>query len=92
VLCKHIQVEGSDVELRRLALCAEPLTALAEQTQATYVPLSRAGELPDLIENASQVKTARGVDRPLWDNTWVLALIAGLLGVEWALRRRHHLL
>ena len=91
-LCKHIQVEGSDVELRRLALRAEPLIALAEQTQATYVPLSRAAELPDLIENASQVKTARGVDRPLWDKTWVLVLIAGLLGVEWALRRRHHLL
>lgn len=92
MLSKHIQVAGSDVELCSLALRVEPLMKLAEQTGATYVALDEAAGLPDLIENASQVKTTRGVDQPLWDKTWVMALIAVLLGVEWVLRRRHHLL
>jgi hypothetical protein len=70
----------------------EPLTTLAEKTHAAYVPFSDAAQIPDLIENASQIKTTRGVDQPLWDKTWVMGLIAVLLGIEWALRRRHHLL
>jgi hypothetical protein len=91
-LRKYIQVEGSDVELRSLALRAEPLIELAEQTGATYVPLAEAGGLPDLIKNASRVNPVRNPDRPLWDKTWVMVLIAGLLAVEWTLRRRNHLL
>jgi hypothetical protein len=92
-LIKRIQVEAWDIELRSLGQRVEPLRQLAEQTQAEYVPLDQAGGLPDLIENASQVMPPRrGLDRPLWDNGWVLALIATLLGVEWALRRRNHLL
>lgn len=91
-IVKHVLVESADVELRSLALGADALMKLAEQTRAKYVALAEAVDLPNLIENASQVKTTRGADRPLWDKTWVLALIAGLLGVEWALRRRNHLL
>jgi hypothetical protein len=91
-LAKHIHVEGSDIELRSLALRAEPLMTLAEQTGATYVPLADAGALPDLIENASQVRATRGTDQPLWDRAWLMALVAVLLGVEWTLRRRNHLL
>lgn len=91
-LVKHIQVEASDVELRSLGLRAEPLMKLAERSRAAYVRLDEAGKLCDLIQNASQVKTLRGTDRPLWDEAWVLALIVTLLGVEWTLRRRSHLL
>ncbi|MFQ5807315.1 MAG: hypothetical protein ACE5I3_12780 [Phycisphaerae bacterium] len=92
-LVKYIQVESSDVELRSLAARAEPLMKLAEQTGAQYFPLDEAGGLPDLIENASQVAPpTRGVDKSLWDKTWLLVLIATLLGVEWTLRRRNHLL
>jgi hypothetical protein len=91
-LRKHIQVEGSDVELRSLALRTKPLMELAEQTGATYVSLAEAGALPDLITNASRVNPVRNPDRPLWDKSWVMALIAVLLGVEWTLRRRNHLL
>jgi hypothetical protein len=85
-------VEGSDVELRSLGLRAESLLRLAKQTGAEYVPLAEAAGLPDRIENASQVRTTRGADEPLWDNGWVLGLIAALLAIEWGLRRRSHLL
>ena len=92
VLSKHIRVEPADVELRSLALRAEQLTRLADQTQAKYLPLAEAGSLPDLIANASQIRTTRGTDRPLWDNKWLVTLVAVLLGIEWALRRWSHLL
>ncbi len=92
-LVKRIQVDAPDVELRSLGLRAEPLLKLAELTRAAYVPLAEAASLPELIKNASQVTPPRrGVDQPLWDKGWVLALIAALLGIEWALRRRNHLL
>jgi len=91
-LSKYIQVEASDVELRRLALQKEDLTTLAEQTHGQYMPLAEAGALPDMIPNAGQVRTTRGGDRPLWDKGWVMGLIAALLGLEWGLRRRNHLL
>jgi hypothetical protein len=91
-LIKHLRVERSDVELRSLALRAEALMQLTEETGGEYLPLAEANRLPDLISSASQVKTARGTDQPLWDKAWVLAAIAALLAVEWVLRRRNHLL
>lgn len=91
-LVKHIHSRGSDVELRSLRLRSEPLIELSEQTGGTYSTLDEAADLADLIENASQVRTTRGVDDPLWDNVWVMSVVAILLGVEWALRRRNHLL
>jgi hypothetical protein len=28
------------------------------------------------------------LSKPLWDRIWVLALLCGIVGVEWTLRRR----
>lgn len=91
-LVKHLRVEGSDIELRTLRLQEEALKRLAQQTGGRYIPLDQASELPERIPDASHVRTTRGADRPLWDRAWVMLLVAMLLGVEWALRRRNHLL
>ena len=91
-LCRHVLAEPQDRELRTLGLRQETLMELAQHTGGEYCPLDEAGALPERIANASQVRSTRGVDRPLWDKGWVLALIAALLGVEWTLRRRNHLL
>ena len=66
--------------------------SLAEQTGGRYTPLAGAAELPDWIESAEQVKVTRAADTPLWDRGPILIILACLLAVEWALRRRHHLL
>ena len=92
MLIKHLDVETSDIEMRSLAMRADQLTELAERTGADYVPLAEADSLPDRIENATRVHPVRGSERALWDNGWSLGLIATLLGVEWFVRRRNHLL
>ena len=91
-LVKHVLVQQPDIELRSLRLRADRLAELAERTGGRYTPLEKAGELPNWIEAAEQVKVTRGSDTPLWDRGSVLIVVASLLVVEWALRRRHHLL
>ncbi len=91
-LVRHVQVQRSDAELQALALQRAPLEQLAQLTGGRYVPLAQAAALPDWIESASQTETIEGPRRELWDRTWLLALIGGLLATEWTLRRRNHLL
>jgi hypothetical protein len=91
-LVKHAQVQRPDVEMRTLRMRVEELSRLAQQTDGKYLPIAQARALPGEIRDASQSKTERGPRHALWDRTWVLGLIVGLLGVEWFVRRRNHLL
>ena len=91
-LVKHLTVHSHDVELRSLRMQRAALEKLATQTGGEYFSLAAASELPDKIPSAQEVKSTRLADRALWDNAWVMGLIAALLGVEWFLRRRNHLL
>lgn len=91
-LVRRLDVQPSDAEMRALRLNEHPLIGLSERTGGRYLALSEAGALPSQIENADQVRTTRGADRPLWDRSWVLLLLVAALAVEWTLRRRNHLL
>ena len=92
-LTRRMRVQQPDVEMRSLRLREELLTDLAVQTGGRYVPLRDAQQLPDLIPRAAERKPPQcAAAEPLWDRTWVLLAIAGLLSLEWALRRRNHLL
>lgn len=92
ILVKRFRVQRPDIEMRTLALRADALERLADLTGGTFLPLDEAAALPDQIRNARRVKVARGPAEPLWDRGWVLLLLVGVLGVEWTLRRRYHLL
>jgi len=92
VLTQQIRVRPRDLEMRELQLRAEPLRRLAAETGGEYVTLADAADLPDHIESATRVETTVGPVEPLWDRTWVLAVLTGLLALEWALRRRSYLL
>ena len=91
-LVRYFAAQRPDVEMRRLALAEEELKALAVHTGGRYVTLADASRLPTEIKSAAQTRVDRGPVRDLWDRTWLLLLLAALLGVEWALRRRNQLL
>ncbi len=91
-LVKRVRVHRSDLEMRGLRQKAELLKQIANETGAEYVALDEAGRLPDMIQKATQVKVTRGPDEDLWDTWWTLAALATLLCIEWAVRRRNHLL
>lgn len=91
-LTKRVLVQQPDYELRALRMREEVLRDLALQTGGEFLPLADAGSLPDLIKKASQTSRTPGPKQALWDRGWILAVLAGLLSIEWWLRRRNHLL
>lgn len=92
-LLKPLQVQPPDQELRSLRQQVELLEALAVETDGAYVPIAEARRVPELIEDGTVVRPATAGPRSeLWDRPWVLLVLAGLLSLEWTLRRRNHLL
>lgn len=91
-LVKHVRAEQPDLELRSLRARPEVLARLAEASGGQFFNLAEAEALPDRIESASQTHPVQGPRSALWDRSYTLALLAGLLGVEWTLRRRSFLL
>lgn len=64
------------------------LTSVTEQTEGTYLPLEEAASrLPDLLPDCSEPVVVDEQTRTLWDRRWLMYLMVGLLGLEWALRR-----
>ena len=64
------------------------LTSLADATGGEYLSLSDAAtRLPALLPDRTRTVTIDERLRALWDRTWVLALLVGLLGVEWLTRK-----
>jgi hypothetical protein len=92
-LVKRIHIFRPNLEMLTLRAQRETMRRLSEHTGGRSVEIGKAGEIPDWIPNATRRSApVRSVDRTLWDESWVLALLAGLLAVEWTLRRRNHLL
>lgn len=90
---KHFFVLASDLEWRVLRQRSEALAALsARSPPGRVLTIDQARNLPEEIQNAARESRPRGPEDPLWDNGYVLALIVGLLCVEWWVRRRSHLL
>ncbi|GMU84727.1 MAG: hypothetical protein AMXMBFR47_45960 [Planctomycetota bacterium] len=91
-LVKYFAIQRPEIELAVLKQQVDGLKGLAEATGGRYLPLADAGTLPEEIRNASIIRPLQGPRRSLWDSGWVLSLVAMLLGAEWFVRRRNHLL
>jgi uncharacterized membrane protein len=74
-------------EMARLAPAREPLQRLADSTGGRVLALDELGSLPDLLR-AIEVPVQETLSEPLWHSPVFFALILGLLGVEWLLRRK----
>ncbi len=91
-LRKYIRANRPDVEMRTLRLHEDVLRRLAEETGGRYLTLAEAERLPESIEKATEVTPIAGPKLELWDRGWLLFVLALLLGAEWFVRRRNHLL
>ena len=76
-----------DYEFQRFRLDRPFLEKLAAQTRGRYFSVGEVKELPERLTKAVHLEKST-VQRSWWDRVWLLALILGLLGVEWFLRRR----
>jgi hypothetical protein len=76
-----------DVEQQDVTRDEAMLRQIAETSGGLYVPEERADEL---WEKIALERTGRVVETEteLWQSGWWLALVMGLLGVEWWLRKK----
>jgi hypothetical protein len=86
----EFQVAVVNEELADTNMRLKNLQRIAQLTGGTCLSVRDLPKLTTLV-NAEPVTTTVRSERPLWDNGGVAALLVGLLGMEWILRRRHDL-
>lgn len=77
--------ELSDTNMRR-----DGLKRIAQLTGGSLLAPEEMAKLGSLLDAKPIITTVRS-ERPLWDSWLVAALLIGLLGTEWILRRRNDL-
>ena len=86
----EFQVAVVNEELADTDMRLAGLQRIARLTGGTTLGVRDLPKLESLV-NAEPLTTTVRSERPLWDNGLVAALLVGLLGMEWILRRRHDL-
>ena len=93
ILTHEVEVRESDREILKPQMDRKQLVTLARRSAGgTYSEINEAFALPERIPDRHETTTTRGHAEPLWDTGWMLAGLVGLLSLEWALRKRWHLL
>ena len=78
---------GVDVEMADPRVNVRVLEGIASATGGSVIEAADAGRLRTALAAAAVTPGASG-RRDLWHTGWAFALIIGLLGTEWLLRRR----
>jgi uncharacterized membrane protein len=86
----EFQVSDIRQELTDTDMRLENLQRIADLTGGATLGVQEFPKISSLVNGESLTTTVRS-ERPLWDHWLVILLLAGLLGAEWILRRRHDL-
>lgn len=84
-----ITVELPNLEFQDPRMDEGFLREVAESTGGRYYDLGELHELPDAIPDRRETVLVSSAPTALWDSPAVLALLAGLLIVEWFFRKRN---
>jgi hypothetical protein len=87
-------VEETTIEMRDPLVDMRRLTAIAQASRGKVLLPNQLGALlsDELVPRSGIVRSGETQRTDLWDRAWVLWVFAGLLGLEWLLRRRNLLL
>jgi hypothetical protein len=85
------RVESPQRELQKRAADRADLRLAAERTGGRVLELNHLAQLPGLIPPGDAVPLEQGSTVSLWNRFEPLVLLAGLLTLEWVLRRRWRL-
>jgi hypothetical protein len=89
---KQIVVRPSDIEMQNTAMNRAALSRLAAMSGGKYFDIDETDRLAGMIPDGSRTYVTRERPRPLWDNSYVLILLVGVLTIEWILRKKAKLL
>jgi hypothetical protein len=87
-------VEETTVEMRDPLVDMRRLTAIAQTSRGKVLLPYQLGALlsDELVPRSGIVRSGETHRTDLWDRAWILSVFAGLLGLEWLIRRRNLLL
>jgi len=89
----ELHVGRADLEYRQTRLDRGSLQLLASSSAGgQYLEIDQTDQLVSLIPTRTTSLVLSGQPTPLWNRWWTLGLLVGLLGTEWALRKRARLL
>jgi hypothetical protein len=86
----EFQVADIKPEMANTDMQIERLRRIADLSGGACLSIPQFQELSSLINREPHTTTVR-VDRPLWDNGWVVFLLVAFMGFEWIVRRRYDL-
>ncbi len=87
-----LEVEPPEIEFRQPQLDEQSLGQLASMTGGSYNPIWATGTIPSLIDQKPEIIQSKDEPITLWDNWLILCILAGLLSIEWILRKLAQLL
>ncbi|MED5584970.1 MAG: VWA domain-containing protein [Verrucomicrobiota bacterium] len=79
-------------EIQQAWLNRDSLIDMARASGGSYFSPALADGLPAALPDRARNLAFESPPHPVWDNTTLLALLAGLLTIEWALRKKFRLL
>jgi hypothetical protein len=92
-LVREVRVSRPNLEMLHPQMDRAALRTLAERSAGgRYFSVGEVSTLPDLIPDLHEEVSIRSSPTSLWDRPPLLALFVGLLALEWAIRKWHHLL
>jgi len=92
-IAKEIIVVRPNIEVMRPQMDRVALRTLAEGSAGgRFFEVDELDQVAAAIPDLHEEITIRSRPQTLWDNGLVLALLTGLLAVEWGLRKWHRLL
>jgi uncharacterized membrane protein len=86
----EFQVSDIRQELTDTDMRLENLQRIADLTGGATLGVQELPKISSLVNGESLTTSVRS-ERPLWDHWLIILLLAGLLGAEWIIRRRHDL-
>ncbi len=87
VLQASIDVVLPNLESQNPTQNVELLTNLTRETKGRYLAITDLATLPTLLPDQSQPVVVDEQLRTLWDRSWLMFLMVGLLAFEWIMRR-----
>jgi len=92
-IAREVRVSRPNIEIMRPQMDRANLITLAERSAGgQYFEIDEASEVPELIPDLHEEIPIRSRPTSLWDNGVMLAILIGLLTVEWGVRKWKQLL
>ncbi|HBN76441.1 MAG TPA: hypothetical protein DD473_11605 [Planctomycetaceae bacterium] len=84
---ESVMAELPDLENRDLRQNIRQLQTLTSGTGGGYLPLADSEKVKALLPDSSEQFLLGEQIQTLWDRTWLMCLIIGVLGLEWLIRK-----